>query len=222
MIQRILGLAGAVMLATALPAAAQVRGLPVYNPGVPTGIGIFGDIGFSNANAGKARTYAATGRAGFGPLGLTATLGIWDPSGATDSRTVAGATANLRVFGGGLLPISVTMQAGYGYLKLADSSAAGPASTEQRFPIGVGVAVNIPTPAVSIKPWIAPRLDIVRAKVLGVSGTDTNFGASGGIEVNSLTGFGLQASYDWVRSSTTGNRGIFAVGLHTGLRVPGL
>ena len=38
-------------------AAAQVRGIPVYNSGVPRGIAIYGDVGFSNANAGKGTAF---------------------------------------------------------------------------------------------------------------------------------------------------------------------
>ena len=31
---------------------AQVRGIPVYNAGVPRGIGVYGDVGFPNDEAG--------------------------------------------------------------------------------------------------------------------------------------------------------------------------
>ena len=37
----------------AVPAAAQVPGLPVYNQGVPRGIGLYGDVGFPNDVAGR-------------------------------------------------------------------------------------------------------------------------------------------------------------------------
>ena len=39
-----LALAGAV----AADAAAQVRGIPVYNSGIPSGIGVYADVGFPN------------------------------------------------------------------------------------------------------------------------------------------------------------------------------
>lgn len=213
--------AAAALLAFAGTVSAQVRGLPVYNPGVPSGIGIYGDVGFPNAAAGDGTTYAVSGRAGFGPLGVTATVGIFNPAGPADSRTVLGATGNVRVFGGGLVPVSVTLQGGYGYVKLVDGPTAADDVTEQRFPVGLGIAVNVPTPVVSIKPWIAPRVDVVRAKVGTVSDTDAKFGASGGVEINSLTGLGLQLSYDWVKADG-GNRGVFGIGLHAGLRIPGL
>ena len=59
-----------IMIAAALaavPAAAQVPGLPVYNQGVPRGIGLYGDVGFPNDVAGGGTAYGVTGRAGFGP-----------------------------------------------------------------------------------------------------------------------------------------------------------
>jgi hypothetical protein len=69
---------GAVALAAALAggarsAAAQVRGIPVYNAGLPRGIGLYGDVGFPNDEAGGGTAYAVTGRLGTGAFGATAT-----------------------------------------------------------------------------------------------------------------------------------------------------
>jgi hypothetical protein len=74
----------AVALAAALTgvapsAVAQVRGIPVYNVGVPRGIGIYGDVGFPNDEAGGGTAYALTGRAGFGVFGATAILSSYNP-----------------------------------------------------------------------------------------------------------------------------------------------
>lgn len=215
----------ALVLLLAAPAAAQVRGLPVYNPGVPSGIGLYGDVGFANENAGKATTLGVTARAGFGPLGVTATVGRWNPAAAgADTRTVVGGTGNLRLFGGGILPVSLTLQGGYARLTLP-GAGAGTGGREERIPVGLGLAVSVPSPVVTIKPWIAPRLDVVRARVgtgtLAVTETETNFGASGGIEVNTITGFGLHVAYDYVRVNGA-NAGTFGVGLHAGIKIPGL
>lgn len=213
---------GALLLAgaAAMPAEGQVRGLPVYNPGVASGFAIHGDVGFPSDEAGGGRTFAATGRAGFGPLGITATIGTFNPDGPLGSRAVVGGTGNLRVFGGGLVPLAITLQGGYGYYDLGTGTASSP-NKEERIPVGLGIAVSIPSPAVTIKPWIAPRLDVVRSTSLGSTITDTNPAISGGIELNTITGFGLQASYDYVRAGGQG-AGIFGVGLHAGLKIPGL
>ena len=58
----------------AAPLAAQNPGLPVYNLGVPRGLGLYGDLGFPNDAGGKGTAYGLTGRAGFGDIGVTATL----------------------------------------------------------------------------------------------------------------------------------------------------
>jgi hypothetical protein len=202
-------------------AVAQVRGIPVYNSGVPTGIGIYADVGFSDENAGKGTALAATGRAGFGPFGATAILSTFNPSGAGSSDVSVGATLNYKVFGGPLVPLSVTLQSGIGYAKPDTGLLPGSDVTELRFPIGVGFALTIPNPVLAIKPWIAPRVDIVRVSASGASNTETNFGIGAGLELNLLNGFGVQAAYDRVFLDG-GDPGVFGLGAHYAFRVPGL
>jgi hypothetical protein len=215
---------GALMLclaAVAPPAAAQVRGIPVYNSGIPTGIGIYGDVGFSDENAGKGKAFAVSGRAGFGPFGATAILSTFNPDGPGSSDVSVGATLNYKIFGGPLIPLSVTLQGGIGYSKPDTGLLPGDEATELHFPIGVGFALTIPNPALAIRPWIAPRLDVVRASFSGTSDSETNFGISAGLELNLLTGFGIQAAYDRVFRDLE-DPGVFGVGAHYAFRVPGL
>ncbi len=40
-------------------AVAQVRGIPVYNSGVASGIALYGDVGFPDEEAGKGTGYGA-------------------------------------------------------------------------------------------------------------------------------------------------------------------
>jgi hypothetical protein len=219
-------LLGAVALAAALAgmapsAAAQVRGIPVYNAGIPRGIGIYGDVGFSNDEAGGGTGYAVTGRAGFGVFGATAMLSSYNPDGPGDSDVSVGATLNYRVFGGPLVPLAVTLQGGIGYAK-PESGIVDLDATELRFPVGVGFALTIPNPVLAIKPWLAPRLDIVRTSLEDAdANTDTNFGLSGGLELNTLGGFGLHATYDAIFAEG-GTPGVFGIGAHYTFRVPGL
>ena len=202
-------------------AAAQVRGIPVYNSGVPRGIAIYGDVGFSNADAGKGTALGVSGRAGFGPLGASATLSTFNPDGPASSDVSVGATLNYKLFGGPLVPLSVTLQGGIGYSKPDTGLLPGSNATELHFPVGVGFALTIPNPALAIRPWIAPRLDIVHASVSGTSDTRTNFGLGGGLELNLLNGFGLQAAYDRVFLDG-GDPSVFGIGAHFAFRVPGL
>lgn len=227
LIARAAGIVAAAIV-TALPAAAQVPGLPVYNQGVPRGIGVYGDVGFPNDDAGGGTAYGVTGRAGFGVLGVTAIVSSYNPDGPAGGKVSVGATGNLRVFGGPLVPLSVTLQGGVGYAKPDASFLPGGASIKQwRFPIGLGFALTIPNPALAIKPWLAPRIDIVRTtfggvpQVAGGSDTQTNFALSGGIELNLLNGFGLHAAYDRIFNNGA-DPSTFGVGAHYAFRVPGL
>jgi hypothetical protein len=195
----------------------------VYNSGVARGIGLYGDIGFPNDAAGGGHGYGVTGRAGFGAFGATAMLSSYNPQGPTGSDLSVGATVDYRVFGGPLVPLTVTLQGGVGYAKPDAGILPGAVSdvTRWHFPVGVGFALTIPNPALAIRPWLAPRLDIVRTSLDGNGTTDTNFGLSGGIELNLLNGFGAHAAYDAVFVDG-GTPGVFGVGLHYNFRVPGL
>jgi hypothetical protein len=212
---------GSLTIALASPLAAQVRGIPVNNSGVPRGIGIYGDVGFPNDEAGGGTGLALTGRAGFGLFGVTAILSSFNPDGPAESDLSVGATANYRIFGGPLVPLSVTLQGGVGYAKPDAGLLPDDDITEWRFPVGLGFALTIPNPALAIRPWLAPRVDILRQSAAGESNTDTEFGLSGGIELNLLNGLGAHAAYDAVFTGD-GTPGVFAAGLHYNFRVPGL
>jgi hypothetical protein len=192
----------------------------VYNSGIASGIALYGDVGFSNANAGKGTAFAASGRAGFGPLGVSAILSTFNPDGPAGSDVSVGATLNYKVFGGPLIPLSATLQGGIGYSK-PDIGLLPGNTTELRFPVGLGVALTIPNPALAIRPWIAPRLDIIRSSGGGVSTTKTNFGLGAGLELNLLNGFGLHAAYDRVFKDG-GDPGVFGIGAHYAFGIPGL
>lgn len=228
----------ALMLA-ATPLAAQNPGLPVYNHGVPRGIGLYGDLGFPNDAAGKGTAYGATGRAGFGDIGATATLSADNPEGVGGTTVAVGGTLNYRMLGGPLVPLSVTLQAGASYSKPGEESVPAAASAGfatvpvpvnqlalkhdlYHFPIGIGFALVIPNPVLAIHPWLAPRVDIVHVKASGISDTETNFGLSGGLELNLLNGFGIQAAYDRVFAKDAADPSTFGVGAHYTFRVPGL
>jgi hypothetical protein len=199
----------------------------VYNHGVPRGIGIYGDLGFPNDNAGGGTAYGLTGRAGFGTIGATATLSALNPDGPDGSDVAVGGTLNYKLIGGPLVPLSVTLQAGVSHMKSGEAGTLPAGGTTDdvtltHFPIGIGFALVIPNPALAIQPWLAPRVDIARQSGNGPDNTDTNFGLSGGIELNLLNGFGLQAAYDRVFAKDIPDPGTFGVGAHYTFRVPGL
>jgi hypothetical protein len=202
-------------------AQAQVRGIPVYNSGIATGIAIYGDVGFPNTEAGKGTALAVSGRAGFGPFGATAILSTFNPDGPPDSELSVGGTLNYKLFGGPLIPLSMTLQGGIGYSKPDTGFLPGQEVNELRFPVGIGFALTIPNPALAIKPWIAPRIDIVRRSGGGQSDTESNFGLGGGVELNLLSGLGMHAAYDRVFIDG-GDASVFGLGAHYTFRIPGL
>ena len=195
-------------VAIAAPAAAQVGGLPVFNDGIGTGLGINADVGFPDAAAGKGTVYGLTGSVGLGPLGFTATVASQKPQGASSSNTWIGATANLKLFGGPLIPVSVTAQLGAGYT----SPSTG--VNIVNVPVSVGIAVKIPSPALSIKPWIAPRMEYVKVTnplLPGGSAHSTKFGMSAGVDLGLMMGLGIRVAYDYYKPDT-GAQSIFSVG----------
>jgi hypothetical protein len=205
---------------------AQVAGLPVRNAGIGTGIGVAVDAGFPNGAAGKGWAVGATGMVGLGPFGVTASVSHWKPKGL-ESLNAVGATGNLKILGGPLIPLSVTLQAGAGYSKVTQQGIEAPVTTKTvHVPVGIGVALTIPNPVFSIKPWIAPRLDVVRVTIKSdtpaETSTDKRFAISGGVDLGFLSGFSVRVMYD---RTTTGDEGAtrhpsilsIGVGLKVGL-----
>jgi hypothetical protein len=176
---------------------AQVTGLPVRNPGVIQGFTIGGDVGFGKISRSGAdgddqsRAFGALATLGFGPVG--AALGIVhatiDPAvGPNRSQTTLTAAAQLTVFGGPLVPLKVSWQAGVAKpLDGGDQKA-------WRGHLGIGAALAIPAVAFSIRPWVAPRLDYLANQP--VSGTRFKGAVSAGIDLGLLNGLGLRVGYD--------------------------
>jgi opacity protein-like surface antigen len=205
-------------LLAAAPLQAQVAGLPVFNSGVNSGISLNADVGFPNADAGKGKTWAATGGVGLGPLGFTATLASRKPEGL-DGQTWAGATANLKVFGGPLIPVSVNAQVGVGYGVVKDGSPVpGEDLKLLNVPVGLGIAVNIPTPGLSIKPWLAPRLQYMRSSG-ALDDSQTKFGLSAGVNLGLVGGINARVAYDYLKVDG-GKPSTFSVGVGYNFNVP--
>lgn len=205
------------MLTTPAPVTAQVLGLPVFNSGVTSGLGIMGDVGFPNDDAGLETTYGATATLGVGLVALSATVARTGIESTGEDFTTLGAAATLKVFGGPLIPLAVTLQGGVGYAEVAEGV------NTLHVPIGIGVALTIPSVAVAIKPWIAPRLDISRVSgdSVATAETESMFGISAGIDFNLINGLGFRAAYDLV-DTEGGSPAVFSIGAGYHFRLPGL
>jgi hypothetical protein len=201
MIRRVLMTLG-IVASAGVAARAQVLGLPVVNNGAVTGISIGADVGFSNAEYyyGGGTAVGARASVGLGFFGVSAAISRFSPK-TGDAVWAPGASATLRLIGGPLVPFRVTMQAGASRWTVAGTDYV-------HVPISIGFAATIPNPAFAIKPWIAPRIDIIG----DAANTNGHFGISGGIDLSLLNGMSIRAAYDRV-SLDGAHPSIFSLGL---------
>ena len=201
MMRRVL-LAFGIMAGASAPATAQVLGLPVVNNGAATGISIGVDAGFANDEyfGGGGSAVGARASVGLGFFGVSAAIARFAPK-TGDAVWAPGASATLRLFGGPLVPFRVTLQAGASRWTLLGTDYV-------HVPISIGVSATIPNPAFAIKPWIAPRLDVIA----DAATTKGHFGISGGIDLSLLNGLMIRAAYDRVYLSDS-RQSIFSLGL---------
>jgi hypothetical protein len=216
---------GKVMIAAALPlvagatvAQAQLAGIPVYfNPRGGTGLGVAANLGFPDNNAGGGTAYGVAGSLGAGPVTITGMVGAWKPKNFASAQTSFGGDVAYRLFGGGLVPVAVSVQGGYGMIKLAGV-------TNSVIPVGVGISID--PPLFPLKPWIAPRIEIQHFS--GGTGGSVNasaFRVSAGVNFNLLLGLGVHAAVDWGKvpsklNAATPSTLILGVGAHFNFRVP--
>lgn len=196
----------------AAPAAAQWLGMPVWNsPKGGTGVTISGDFGMPNANGGKGTAFGARGSLGLANLQLTAGISNWKPDGAAESFTSIGGNAGFRVIGGSLLPVAINLQVG-----AATTGAANTLPSQTRLTAGGGIAVSVPTPGISIEPYLS--LTNRWYKFSGISGTNSNFGWTLGANAN-FGMLGFHVAYD-SESFGGGTAGIIGIGAHIALKAP--
>jgi hypothetical protein len=208
------------LVALATAARAQLAGIPVYyNPQGGTGVGIAANVGFPNSDAGSGTAYGVAGSFGTGPVTLTAMVGAWKPTGWPSAQTSFGGSISYRLFGGGLLPVAIAVQGGYGMIK-SPSLPLLPSYTTTTIPVGVGISFD--PPLFPLKPWIAPRMQFTSYGSGGPSNT-SSFRVSAGVNFNLLLGLGVHAAVDWGQqkvNGTTFTPTIFGLGAHFNFRVP--
>ena len=194
------------------PLAAQWLGVPVWNnPKGGTGVTISGDLGVPNSDYGKGTAFGARATLGLANLSLTAGLVNWKPKGSTDSHTSIGGNAGFRIIGGSLLPVSVNLQLG-----AATVSAANGNPKATRLTAGGGVSVNVPTPGLSIEPYVS--VTNRWTKFSGATSTESNIGWTLGASVG-FGMFGVHLAYD-SENATGGSVGVIGIGAHIALKAP--
>ena len=191
----------------AAPLAAQAPGLPVHGGGFRRGTELVATVGWSGveSQAGDATTFAGTFAYGWSRVGVAGTFGLVS---GTLSQATSGALVAVRLLGDGVqTPFEVGVFGGAGAL-FGGSCAedAFPATTsgpcdeagDWRIPLGASVAVAITTPYVSIRPWLAPRVEIFEA--LDAEETVTKFAGSAGVDFRFAGGVGLRLLWEKVEA----------------------
>ncbi|MGE5143513.1 MAG: hypothetical protein ACM3OA_08770 [Acidobacteriota bacterium] len=194
------------------PASGQFAGMPVWNsPKGGTGITISGDYGKPNADLGKGNAFGARGTVGLGSLSATLGFASWNPSGSTVPTVKSvGGDAAFRVIGGSLLPININLLVGG-----ARATATGvPGMTT--IVAGGGVSLTLPTPGVSLEPYVS-----LTNRWHSASGsTNSNFGWTIGANLGFGGVMGAHIAYDSEALGGGSTGGILGVGLHLSLKVP--
>ena len=202
--------AAALMVA---PLAAQSFGMPNWSsPKGGTGITISGDLGLPNSDLGKGTAFGARASIGLANINLMAAIASWKPKGANDSFTSIGGQAAFRVIGGSLIPLSVSLQ-----VNAAHAGAANTDSAQTRIGLGGAVSVNVPTPGLSIEPYLA--VNNRWYKVSGLSGTESNVAWTLGANVG-MGMLGFHLAYDSENLGGGVKGGIFGLGVHVALKAP--
>ena len=195
------------------PLVAQSLGMPNWSsPKGGTGITISGDLAKPNEDWGKGTAYGARGSFGFGAITLTAALASWKPDGASDAYPSIGGQAAFRVIGGSLMPLALSLQ--------LDGSRVGAANGDSaltRVGLGGAVSVNVPTPGLSIEPYLA--VNNRWYKFSGSTGTESNIAWTLGANVG-FGMMGLHLAYDSESLDGGGTGGIWGLGVHFAIKAP--
>jgi hypothetical protein len=197
----------------ATPARAQWLGMPVWNsPKGGTGLTISADLGKPNDGYGSGTAWGGRASLGLGTLRLTAGVATYESKGIDPIRVTSyGGRADFRLIGGSLLPVAVNVQAG----AVRTSQVEGQRQTHV---IGaVGFSMSLPTPIISIEPYVSPG---IRYRNLGpTNGSSTEFGYVIGANL-SFGMFGAHVAYDHEKEEGGGSVGVFGLGAHVALRLP--
>jgi hypothetical protein len=204
-------LAAAAVVAS--PLAAQSLGMPNWsNPKGGGGITVSGDFAKPNSDLGEGTAYGARGSFGFGTITLTAALASWKPSGASESYTSLGGQGAFRVIGGSLMPVALALQ-----LDAARIGAANGDSGFTRIGAGGALSVSVPTPGLSIEPYVA----VNNRWYMFSDGSDTESNIAWTLGANVGFGMmGLHLAYDSENLGAGSTGGIFGVGVHFALKAP--
>ncbi len=186
-------------LLVAAPAMGQLLNHPVHSlPAGPadgaTFVAAQGARGFNNDSNKQSSFAAAVGRG----MERASFAGMVGYVGTDTDELTLGASVAVH-----LLPepdaVQVSLQGGFGWVSL-DGTPDNTSLTN--YPIGLAISAAPSDSGTSVRPWVMPRLNIVRQTTGGTRITDTDFGVSWGLSWTNVGGFGVHISADWVAADT--------------------
>jgi hypothetical protein len=182
------------MLACVPQAWCQVRGFPVYAVQVPQGVTLSVDVAFPSDDLCSAPStcLGATVMGGMGRLGASATV----------ATSGLGAMANLSLVRPGHGPFGLILQGGVSTIGLSGGAVV--------VPFGTGFSVWVPTPVVSLEPWVGLRGQYMSPGDGFEGPSAVHIAWSAGINLSLLNGLGVRAAYDrvYVTDNTLSTFGI--------------
>lgn len=200
-------IAGTALLVVGLAIGTSAASAQVW--AVPKGVGVTvaGDF---NARLSTGTPMYIDGRVALGlpMVGFQATV---TPDVMDAAETTAGVDAAVQLIP---MPVSVRVQAGARY---------GTDSKTLMVPAGVVVGLNVPTPMLSVDPWIFPQ---VRYSHFDGGGSNTDFGVTAGVNIGLPSGLGGHLAIDY--DNATADIGEFkdglavSLGVHYRISVPSL
>jgi hypothetical protein len=172
-----------------------------------TGVSVAADYGKPGDSLGGGSAYALTGGIGFSRFGASVSVGGWKPDGFSSADVGYGGRVGLKLFGGGLNPLTVGAQVSATSIAQDFGGVIGSVRSTAIMP---GAWVRVSPPLFPLKPFAQAYYvtgDNVEKEPRFTVGANFNF----------ILGLGVHAAYDWGDSG-----GILGVGAHLNLRLPGM
>jgi len=201
-------LAAVALMATARAASAQLAGIPNLPVETGTGIMVGADYAQPSSDLGGGTAMGLTAGVGFGRFGLSGSYGSWDPSGSAVGKSNSyGGRIGMKLFGGGLNPVSVGVQ-----VAASQTEHVSPTGGNSSFLMpGAWVRVSTLFP---IKPFGQLYYQTGDNRPTGYK-DEVRFTV--GANLSLLLGLGVHAAYDWGDVGST-----WGIGAHFNFRLPGV
>ncbi|MCH7876413.1 MAG: hypothetical protein IH965_14115 [Gemmatimonadetes bacterium] len=204
----------------AAPASAQVFGMPVDFRPVGTGVTIHGGIGRGvNDSSGKITSAGGGVTIGLPSFQIGAAVSRWGLKTGEPKEISFGGHAAFKLPLPPATPVSLSIGAGVGVVSTDITTTES--VTSIFVPVGLTLAINVPSPTLDVTPWISPQFRYSRTGAIGTDPSESNsdFGVSGGLSITLPMGFGFQGLFDYDNGSEA-----FTVGggVHFTIAVPSL